>query len=74
MSTQAITLHSPDTNAPRESTTRRLRVGRRSMTTPNAVSPDRPDAGRPVGGARILLRWSVADLIARAGGAPRAFA
>jgi hypothetical protein len=27
-----------------------------------------------VGEARILRRWSVADLIARAGGAPRAIA
>jgi hypothetical protein len=44
---------------------------------PVAASPARPDATRQgggVGGARILRRWSVADLIARAGGAPRAFA
>jgi hypothetical protein len=42
-----------------------------------STTPDRPDAARQaggVGGARILRRWSVADLIARAGGAPRAFA
>ena len=44
---------------------------------PVAASLDRPDAARQVaevGGARILRRWSVADLIARAGGAPRAMA
>ena len=41
---------------------------------PKSTTPDRPDATRQVNGARILRRWSVADLIARAGGAPRAFA
>jgi hypothetical protein len=44
---------------------------------PVAASPDRHDATHQVGGvggARILRRWSVADLIARAGGAPRAIA
>ena len=40
-----------------------------------STTPDRPDAPRQVAWARrILRRWSVADLIARAGGAPRAFA
>jgi hypothetical protein len=41
---------------------------------PKSTSTDRPDATRRAAGARILRRWSVADLIARAGGAPRAFA
>jgi hypothetical protein len=46
-------------------------------TAPSADSRDRPDRTRrapAVSGARILRRWSVTDLIARAGGAPRAFA
>lgn len=46
-------------------------------TRRRAASPDRPDATRQVrgaGGARILRRWSVAELIARAAVAPRAFA
>jgi hypothetical protein len=41
---------------------------------PGVAAPDGRDARRPVSGARILRRWSVADLIARAGGAPRAIA
>ncbi len=43
----------------------------------SSTTTGRPDAARQTGGAgaaRILRRWSVADLIARAGGAPRAFA
>jgi hypothetical protein len=74
MNTQTITTQSPDTNASRESTVRRLRVNRRSAPAPDAVSADRTEARRQAGGARILRRWSVADLIASAGGAPRAFA
>ena len=45
-----------------------------SPKKPNTDSPDRPKATRQAGGARILRRWLVTDLIARAGGAPRAFA
>ena len=59
MNTHTIAIQSPD---------RRV---------PQADSPDRPDTKRQAaaaGAARILRRWSVADLIARAGGAPRAFA
>lgn len=47
---------------------------------PKPTPADRLDATRQAarevgrGGARILRRWSVTDLIARAGGAPRAFA
>ena len=51
-----------------------LAAGQDTAATPAAASPDRPDPRRQTGGARILRRWSVADLIARAGGAPRAFA
>jgi hypothetical protein len=88
MSTQSMNNQSGD-GLP-ESTSRRIRVRRRSATAlapapdhavaPVAASPARPDATRhvggvrAVGGARILRRWSVADLIARAGGAPRAIA
>lgn len=84
MSTQSISIQSPDRDRLRESAARRIRVTRRSAAgcppgqghaaAPHATSPDRPDTTRPVGGARILRRWSVTDLIARAGGAPRAFA
>jgi hypothetical protein len=74
MNTHTITTQSPDTNVPRESTARRIRVSRRTATMPEAVSSGRPEARRQTGGARILRRWSVADLIASAGGAPRAFA
>ena len=85
MSTQSMTIQSGDRRP--ESTSRRIRVRRRSAAghapgqdhaaAPVAASPDRPDAARQaggVGGARILRRWSVTDLIARAGGAPRAIA
>jgi hypothetical protein len=47
---------------------------------PKPIPADRLDTTRQAarevgrGGARILRRWSVTDLIARAGGAPRAFA
>ncbi len=41
---------------------------------PKSSSTDRSDATRRVSGARVLRRWSVAELIARAAGAPRAFA
>jgi hypothetical protein len=87
MSTQSISTQSPDRDRIRESAARRIRVARRSAAalasgqghaaTPQATSPGSSDTTRSasgVGGARILRRWSVADLIARAGGAPRAFA
>jgi hypothetical protein len=51
-----------------------LAAGQDAAAAPEAASPDRPDTRRPVSGARILRRWSVSDLIARAGGTPRAFA
>ena len=51
-----------------------LAAGPNSTAAPEAASPDRPDPRRQTGGARVLRRWSVADLIARAGGAPRAIA
>lgn len=51
-----------------------LAAGQINAPAPGAGSPDARDARRPVSGARILRRWSVSDLIARAGGAPRAFA
>ena len=70
MSTQSISIQSPNAERIPESAARRVRVRRR----PAAVSPDRREATGQVGGARILRRWSVAELIARAGGAPRAFA
>jgi hypothetical protein len=84
MSTQSLTIKSPDGDRFVESASRRMRVRQRSaaalapaqdhVAAPTADSPDRPDARRQVGGARILRRWSVAELIARAGGAPRAIA
>ncbi|HEX3688817.1 MAG TPA: hypothetical protein VHV28_03945 [Solirubrobacteraceae bacterium] len=49
-------------------------TGQHIVAAPNTDSPDHPEATRQAGGARILRRWSVTDLIARAGGAPRAFA
>lgn len=49
-------------------------VERAHLGAPASKSPDHADATRPAGGARVLRRWSVTDLIARAGGAPRAFA
>lgn len=52
-------------------------AGRDSTATRRTESQDRRDATPQAGGvgqARILRRWSVTDLIARAGGAPRAFA
>jgi hypothetical protein len=90
MTTQAMNTPSPSRELLTESAGRRMRVRRRSAATlasgqdhaaaPGAASPDRPDATREVGGvggvggARVLRRWSVTDLIARAGGAPRAMA
>jgi hypothetical protein len=86
MNVQSPSIQSPDGERP-ESAARRIRVRRRFTPAPAprrdevaasaAASADRPDTTRPVGGvgeARILRRWSVADLIARAGGAPRAIA
>jgi hypothetical protein len=58
MSTQSISIHSPE----------------RDLIRRPAVASDRADAARQARGARILRRWSVSELIARAGGAPRAFA
>jgi hypothetical protein len=52
-------------------------VRRDHAGAPGSQSPDRADANRRAAGAgagQILRRWSVTDLIARAGGAPRAFA
>jgi hypothetical protein len=51
-----------------------LSAGRNTAAAPEAASLYRPDTRRPVSGARILRRWSVSDLIARAWGTPRAFA
>jgi hypothetical protein len=85
MSTQSLIIKPPDEDRFVESASRRMRVRQRSapaeapakdhVAAPTAASPGRPDAARrQVGGARILRRWSVAELIARAGGAPRAIA
>jgi hypothetical protein len=87
MNTQTISIQSPDRDLRAERGARRSRVRRGpavalarradAAEAARAVSPDRPEAARQaggVGGARILRRWSVADLIARAGGAPRTFA
>jgi hypothetical protein len=84
MTQQAMNTPSPSREVLTEASGRRTRGRRRSaaalasgqdhVATPRATSPDRPDCARQVGGARILRRWSVTDLIARAGGAPRAFA
>ncbi|HEY2318349.1 MAG TPA: hypothetical protein VGH67_08635 [Solirubrobacteraceae bacterium] len=66
MATPSTHIESPDRNL--------------TPSAPRTTSPDRPDATRPggrvggVGRVRVLRRWSVADLIARAGGVPRAFA
>jgi hypothetical protein len=89
MTTQSIAIQSPDGNRSLEYTARRVRRRRRQSAalaagqqsveaavevSSDRPSPDRPAPGRQAPGARILRRWSVADLIARAGGAPRAFA
>ncbi len=66
MNTQSPTVQSRDRDRIRE-----------TGATGHTASADRPGTTRHtsrVGGARILRRWSVAELIARAGGAPRAFA
>jgi hypothetical protein len=53
---------------------------RERAAAPKAAPAERLDATLQTAregvrsGARILRRWSVAELIARAGGAPRAFA
>jgi hypothetical protein len=80
--TQSIKTQPPDTR--RASSASRVRNRRGAAASPGVErghagaratqSPDRPDATRQAGGARILRRWSVKDLIARAGGAPRAIA
>ena len=84
MTTQSIPIQPRDGHRSLESTARRIRrrrrqsaalaAGQNSVAATAAESPDRPGSGRPAGGGQILRRWSVADLIARAGGAPRAFA
>jgi hypothetical protein len=88
MNTQSLSIQSSDGHRLPESASRRIRTSRRSAAAraprqdhtaaPSAASsPDRPDAARQVGGvggARILRRWSVSDLIARAAGAPSAIA
>jgi hypothetical protein len=84
MTTQSIAIQSPDGNRSLESTARRVRrrrrqsparaAGQQSVAAAAGASSDRPDPRRQAPGARILRRWSVADLIATAGGAPRAFA
>jgi hypothetical protein len=78
MNTQSVPSQSPNRNLERR--VQRM-LGRRrepaalaAGQNDAAASPDRTDTRRPVSGARILRRWSVSDLIARAGGAPRAFA
>ncbi|HXD66019.1 MAG TPA: hypothetical protein VNV17_15460 [Solirubrobacteraceae bacterium] len=78
MNTQSVPTQSPNRNLERR--VQRM-LGRRrepaalaAGQNDAATSPDRTDTRRPVSGARILRRWSVSDLIARAGGAPRAFA
>lgn len=82
MTTQTVPTQSPNRNLERRVQhmlgRRRepaaLAAGQNDAAAPGAASPDRPDTGRRVSGARILRRWSVSDLIARAGSAPRAFA
>ena len=56
--------------------TRDLAVKPKPKPTPAERLDATRQAAREVGrgGARVLRRWSVTDLIARAGGAPRAFA
>ncbi len=81
MNTQSLPTQSPNRNLERR--VQRMLGRRREPAALTAgqdtaasvvVSPDRRDAARPASGGRILRRWSVSDLIARAGGAPRAFA
>jgi hypothetical protein len=86
MPTQSIAIQSPDENRSLESVRRVRRrrrqsaaraAGQQSVAAAAEMSSDHSDPRRQapgVGGARILRRWSVADLIATAGGAPRAFA
>ncbi|MFL5859868.1 MAG: hypothetical protein ACJ780_03690 [Solirubrobacteraceae bacterium] len=67
-----------------ESASRRTRLHRRSSAAlaatrehppgPPRGVPNRAGATDQGGGAQVLRRWSVADLIARAGGAPHAIA
>jgi hypothetical protein len=65
MNTHANHTQSRNEDRPAESAGRRIRVRPRA---------DAPRQVSGVGGARILRRWSVSELIARAAGAPRAFA
>jgi hypothetical protein len=84
MNTQSMSIQSSDAGRVPESGTRRRRVRRRSAASltarqshaaPPAGAPvDGPGATRQPSGARILRRWSVADLIARAASAPGAIA
>jgi hypothetical protein len=84
MNTQPITIQSSDADRRAESGARRPRVRRRPAAVlaaaqgrgeqPNGAPTDHPHPTHQAGGPRILRRWSVADLIARAAVAPRAFA
>jgi hypothetical protein len=87
MHTPSMSIQSRNRHRLPEAASRGIRARRRQAATftpaqdhaaaPGAASPDRPEATRQVGrvgGARILRRWSVADLIARAGRAPRPIA
>ena len=85
MNTQTISIQPPEGDRLPGAGTRRIRVRRRPTTalaTPQGraaeargASTDHPnDTTHQASGARILRRWSVAELIARAAGAPRAFA
>jgi hypothetical protein len=88
MTTQSIHFHFSDPDLDRGA--RRIRgrrrsaaagpseqAGRDTATRGATESSDHPAAtpqARGVGQARVLRRWRVTDLIARAGGAPRVFA
>jgi hypothetical protein len=84
MTTQTIAIQSRHGNRSLEYTARRvlrhrrqsasLDAGQQSVAAAAEVSSDHPDPGHQPPAARVLRRWSVADLIATAGGAPRAFA
>lgn len=84
MNTQPVSIQSSDADRRPESGARLPRVRRRPAAAlaaaqgraaePSGALADHPNPTHQAGGPRILRRWSVADLIARAGGAPRAFA
>ena len=84
MNTQPINIQSSDADRRAESGARRTRVRRRPAAVlaaaqgraaePSGAPTDHPNRPHQAGGSRILRRWSVADLIARAAVAPRAFA